>query len=113
LIASGGYTVREYASGVELLEAARTLHEGYILLDVDMPGVDGFAVHKALRDQSVDLPVIMMTGGGDLTILALKAGVERFMQKPFGRGELLFVLDQLSGRSRPAVRLPLAGQHCA
>ena len=39
----------------------------------------------------------MMTGSGDLTILALKAGVADFMQKPFGRGELLAVLGQLSG----------------
>jgi FixJ family two-component response regulator len=38
----------------------------------------------------------MMTGGGDLTILALKAGVTEFMQKPFGRAELLAVVDQLA-----------------
>jgi FixJ family two-component response regulator len=36
-----------------------------------------------------------MTGSGDLTVLALKAGAAEFMQKPFGRGELLSVLDQL------------------
>jgi two-component system response regulator FixJ len=102
LLAAGGHKVREYASGVELVAAAETLDQGCILLDVDMPGVDGFAVHRALRDRSVDLPVVMMTGGGDLTILALKAGVTEFMQKPFGRAELLGVLEQLALRPCPA-----------
>ena len=67
----------------------------YILLDINMPEPDGFAVQKALRDRAIGLPVIMMSGSGDLTVLALKAGVTDFMQKPFGRGELLSVLEQL------------------
>ena len=96
LLRSGGYTVKEYQSGTELLAAAKSLTDGYILLDVDMPGMDGFAVQRALREQSIRLPVILMTGGGDLTVLAFKAGAADFMQKPFGRSELLTVLDQLS-----------------
>jgi two-component system response regulator FixJ len=102
LLATGGYQVHQYASGLELLNAAETLDRGCILLDVDMPGADGFAVHKALRDKSVDLPVVMMTGGDDLTILALKAGVTEFIQKPFGRAELLAILDQLARAACPA-----------
>jgi len=95
LLVSGGYRVRQYASGTELLESAEPLEGGYILLDIDMPGADGFAVHKALTERSIDIPVIMMTGSGDLTVLALKAGAADFMQKPFGRGEILSVLAQL------------------
>ncbi|HVL78520.1 MAG TPA: response regulator [Sphingomicrobium sp.] len=95
VLASGGYRVREYASGRELLDSAERLEEGCILLDINMPGPDGFAVHKALSDKAIGLPVVMMTGSGDLTLLALKAGVADFMQKPFGRSELLSVLDQL------------------
>ena len=96
LLVSGGYAVREYNSGRALLEAAETLDNGYVQLDITMPEPDGFAVHKRLAERGVDLPVIMMTGSGDLTILALKAGVADFMQKPFGRGELLSVLEQVS-----------------
>jgi two-component system response regulator FixJ len=96
LLRSGGYTVKEYRSGTELLEAAGSLSNGYVLLDVDMPGKDGFAVQRALKDRSIRLPVILMTGSGDLTVLALKSGAADFMQKPFGRNELLAVLDQLS-----------------
>jgi two-component system, LuxR family, response regulator FixJ len=96
LLVSGGYEVREYASGKELLDAAEALEGGYVLLDINMPGVDGFGVTKALADRAIDVPVIMMTGSGDLTILALRAGVAQFMQKPFGRGELLSALDELA-----------------
>jgi CheY-like chemotaxis protein len=53
--------VREYASGDELLEAEE-LEIGFILLDIDMPGADGFAVHRALTERSIHMPVIMMTG---------------------------------------------------
>lgn len=95
LLRSGGYEVRQYGSGDELIAAAGALEPGVILLDVDMPGQDGFEVNRILTSLSNDLPVIMMTGSGDLTILALKAGATDFMQKPFGRAELLGVLDQL------------------
>jgi two-component system response regulator FixJ len=98
LLVSGGYSVKEYASGAELLDSADSLDGGYVLLDINMPEVDGFAVTRALADRSIDVPVVMMTGSGDLTVLALKAGVAQFMQKPFGRGELLSVLDRFSGR---------------
>ena len=104
LLVSGGYRVREYASGGELLDAAAAFGEhDCILLDINMPGADGFAVQRALADRSVRLPVIMMTGSGDLTILAFKAGVAEFMQKPFGRGELLSVLDQITTQQRANV----------
>lgn len=96
LLASGGYRVREYASGAELIAAADQLRDGCILLDINMPEPDGFAVAKALIDRAVDLPVVMMTGSGDLTLLAWKAGVSGFIPKPFGRSEILSVLDQVA-----------------
>jgi two-component system response regulator FixJ len=100
LLASGGYEVRQYASGAELIGAAHALDGGTVLLDVDMPEPDSFAVTRLLAERSIDVPVVMMTGAGDLTLLALRAGVAQFMQKPFGRTELLSVLDALSERPR-------------
>lgn len=94
LLISGGYTVRVYASGAELIDAAASLNTGCILLDVNMPGLDGFDVQKALGEREVHLPVVMMTGAGDLTLLAWKAGVAGFIPKPFGRSEILAVLEQ-------------------
>jgi two-component system response regulator FixJ len=102
LLVSGGYGVREYASGAALLDAAEAL-DGYVLLDINMPEPDGFAVKKALADRSIEVPVIMMTGSGDLTILAMRAGVAEFLQKPFGRGELLSALDQVTADQRANV----------
>lgn len=96
MLRSGGYLVREYRSGQELIDAAGSLRDGCILLDISMPGQDGFAVHRVLSERSVRLPVIMMTGSGDLTVLAMKAGASDFMQKPFGRSELLSVIEHLS-----------------
>ena len=100
LLASGGYSVREYGSGSELLAAADSIDGGCVLLDINMPDPDGFAVHRHLCERSIDAPVIMMTGSGDLTVLAFKSGAADFLQKPFGRCELLSVLDQLVPRAR-------------
>ena len=96
LLTSGGYRVQEYASGAELLDCAHGLGDGCILLDINMPEPDGFAVKKILASRAVHLPVIMMTGGGDLSMLAWKAGVDELMLKPFGRTELLAVLEQFA-----------------
>ena len=96
LLASGGYEVRQYESGEDLLDTVEPLSGACILLDITMPAPDGFAVHKTLSERSIDIPVIMMTGSGDLTVLALKAGVADFLQKPFGRGELLSVIAHLA-----------------
>ena len=98
LLESGGYRVRQYASGSELLEASDAIAGGCVLLDINMPEPDGFAVKRALAERSVDVPVVMMTGSGDLTVLALKSGAADFLQKPFDRCELLTVLDQLSAQ---------------
>ena len=95
LLNSGGYKVREYASGTQLIEAADQLQDGCILLDINMPETDGFAVAKALIEREIELPVVMMTGSGDLTLLAWKAGVSAFIPKPFGRTEILSVLEQV------------------
>ena len=98
VLESGGYRVRQYASGSELLEASEGITGGCVLLDINMPEPDGFAVQRALAERSVDVPVVMMTGSGDLTVLALKSGVADFLQKPFDRSELLTVLDQLTAQ---------------
>ena len=95
LIESGGYSVKQYRSGSELLKAAASIEEGCILLDINMPQPDGFAVQRTLAARGIKTPVILMTGSGDLTLLALRAGAADFMQKPFDRGELLSVLDDI------------------
>lgn len=96
LLVSGGYDVKEYGSGDAFLNAFNPTDTGFILLDINMPGLDGFSVQKILLNREIDLPVIMMTGSGDLTLLALRSGAIDLMQKPFGRSELLSVLERVS-----------------
>jgi two-component system response regulator FixJ len=99
VLQSGGYSVAQYSSGAEFLQIADGLTGGCILLDINMPEPDGFAVQRALTQMGIPLPVIMMTGSGDLTLLAMRAGVADFMQKPFDRGELLSVLSEVLPQS--------------
>ncbi len=96
MLKTAGFKVQPYASGAELLNGARTLDPGCILLDIRMPGMDGLEVQQALRDAGVSLPVIIMTGHGDvpLSVKAMKAGAVDFIEKPFEKAVLLSALEQ-------------------
>lgn len=106
MLKTSGYRVRPFVSGVELLKDARTLEPGCILLDIRMPGMDGLEVQQALREQGVALPVIIMTGHGDISVAvrAMKAGAVDFIEKPFEKAVLLSALDQGFSRLRTAER---------
>jgi FixJ family two-component response regulator len=100
LLESGGNVVKQYSSGTELLAKSCSIEEGFILLNINMPGLDGFAIQRELAGKGIRSPVILMTGAGDLTLLALKAGATDFMQKPFDRGQFLSALDDIGERRR-------------
>jgi two-component system response regulator FixJ len=95
MLKTSGYHVRTYAGGVELLKDVPNLEPGCILLDIRMPDMDGLEVHAALRDNGVTLPVIIMTGHGDvsLAVQAMKAGAVDFIEKPFEKAVLLSAID--------------------
>ncbi len=86
-----GYRVATYESGVSLLKAARHLDPGCILLDVRMPELDGLEVQHELAERGVSLPVVMLTGHGDVSVAvrAMKAGAIDFIEKPFEKSVLL------------------------
>jgi len=104
MLKTSGYQVRSYESGVELLKGHGDLIEGCILLDIRMPGMDGLEVQQALRDKGVTLPVIIMTGHGDvgLAVRAMKAGAIDFIEKPFEKATLLGAIEQGLNRLREA-----------
>ena len=95
MLKTSGFHVRTYQSGVELLKAAGNLEPGCILLDIRMPGMDGLEVQAALRHKGITLPVIIMTGHGDVTLAvqAMKAGALDFIEKPFEKAVLLSALE--------------------
>ncbi|HWU92278.1 MAG TPA: response regulator transcription factor [Sphingomicrobium sp.] len=97
---TSGFQVRVYESGGELLKRAPDLEPGCILLDIRMPGMDGLEVQEALQAKGVSLPVIIMTGHGDvsLAVRAMKSGAVDFIEKPFQKAVLLGAIEQAMGR---------------
>jgi two-component system response regulator FixJ len=95
LLRSHGYAAQIYGSGAEFVESARLL-SGCILLDLRMPEMDGFAVQAELARRDCDLPVILMTGHGDIpsAVRALKLGAVDFIEKPFEEEALIQSVEQ-------------------
>lgn len=91
LLEASGIPVCADASGEAFLLAAPGLRAGCVVTDVRMPGIDGLALQQRLADIGVRLPVIVMTGHGDIPIAvqALKAGAVDFIEKPFDDDVLL------------------------
>jgi len=91
MLRTAGFEVETYASGVDFLKVAQHVAPGCILLDVRMPGMDGLEVQARLRDSGVALPVIVLTGHGDvgIAVRAMKGGAIDFIEKPFEKAELL------------------------
>jgi two-component system response regulator FixJ len=89
LLESAGFVVRTYPDATTLLEVANGLH-GCVLTDVRMPEIDGLELQQRLGDGRVRLPVIVMTGQGDIPIAvrAMKAGAVDFLEKPFNDEQL-------------------------
>lgn len=91
LLDTAGFRVVSYDSSSAFLEAALGLSAGCVLLDIQMPGVDGLAVQARLNRLGVPLPVIVMTAHGDVAraVQAMKAGAVDFLEKPFDDETLL------------------------
>ena len=96
-----GYTVVEAGSGEEALEIYDSDSEGFdiALLDISMPGMDGFALCKELRRRSASLGIIMLTARAQEMdkVSGLMLGADDYITKPFGTNELL-------ARIRTAIR---------
>lgn len=91
MLKTSGFAVQPWASGVEFLREVRSVEPGCVLLDVRMPEMDGLEVQKALHERGVTMPVIILTGHGDIGIAvrAMKAGAVDFIEKPFEKDVLL------------------------
>jgi two-component system response regulator FixJ len=91
LLESAGLVTRTYKSATAILTAAAELTGGCILTDIRMPEIDGLALQRRLRELGCRLPVIVMTGHGDVPVAvqALKAGALDFLEKPFDDDRLL------------------------
>jgi two-component system OmpR family response regulator len=100
-LAEEGHPTDVAASGEEALWMAEAAHYDAIVLDVMLPGLDGFAVCRALRERKVWTPVLMLTARDALEdrIEGLDTGADDYLLKPFAFGELLARLRALVRRT--------------
>ena len=108
LLRTAGHVVYTWASGEAFL-AGMTAGPACVLLDVRMPGIDGPEVQRQLAARGLALPVIVMTGHGDIAtaVQAMKAGAIDFLEKPFESATLRKAL------ATAAERLATADSHQA
>ncbi len=107
-LAAEGYRVRSAADGVVGLELACTETFDLILLDVMMPGLDGFAVCRELRKRGRDMPVLMLTAKGQIDdrVEGLDSGADDYLLKPFSLKELLARIRALLRRHEREQAVP-------
>ena len=100
-------TVADFATCESFLVAYRPGREACLILDAYLPGMDGLALLKHLKQDGHPLPAIMITGNGDVQIAvqAMKAGAVDFIEKPIGRAELLTGVDRALGQARDSGKL--------
>ena len=91
LLATAGYRTIQFESGIAFLDSPDTGLGACVLLDVKMPGLDGLEVQRRLNDRGVMLPVVIITGHGDIAmaVQAMRAGAADFLEKPVSRNRLL------------------------
>lgn len=92
---TSGYSVTTWPSGAAFLKEVRHADHGCILLDIRMPEVDGLQVQQLLAERGVTMPIVIMTGHGDIGIAvrAMKAGAVDFLEKPFEKAALITAIE--------------------
>jgi len=85
LLSTAGFAVRVHDSAVAFLKVLPEVKDGCVVTDVRMPGIDGLELQRRLGELERRMPVIVMTGHGDvpLAVEAMKAGAVDFIEKPF------------------------------
>jgi two-component system OmpR family response regulator len=97
-----GFTVESVASGPEALALARNDAWSLLILDVNLPGIDGFSLCRKLRDAGDDVPVIFLTARDDPADLraGFSGGGDDYLTKPFSLEELVLRVDAVLRRGR-------------
>lgn len=117
LLDSADYAVTLYESALTFLDSMPNLPFGCIVSDVRMPGMDGMDLLKQLKSERARLPVVMMTGHGDvpLAVEAMKLGAIDFIEKPFDDDRLITMIDAAlqqasEGAKNEAITLDIAAR---
>ena len=117
LIRSMGLSVEAFESAQTFLSSCDPERSGCLVLDIRMPGMSGLEMQEELHRRSIDLPVIFITGHGDvaMAVRAMKLGAVDFIEKPFNDQQLLDRINQAlevdrAARAARAERATLASR---
>ncbi len=106
LLSSADFSVRLFESGHHFLDALSGIDFGCVVSDVRMPGIDGIELLKRLKAGRGTLPVVIMTGHGDvpLAVEAMKLGAVDFLEKPFEDDRLIGMIEMALKRAELGAR---------
>jgi len=95
ILEAASFQVSPFTSAHDFLDVVDGLAFGSVLLDVKMPGMDGLELLDRLRQRDIRLPVVMISGYGDISmaVKAVKAGAVDFIEKPFEPDELVAAIE--------------------
>lgn len=96
LLRVSGYAVASFTSATEFLARRVPDAAGCVVADLDMPGMDGLGLQTALADSDAPLPVVFLTGQGDIpaTVQAMRSGAEDFLTKTAPKEALLAAIER-------------------
>src|SRR5712671_6622585 len=101
LIRCAGWQPETFASAQEFLARPRVLAPSCLILDVNLPDLNGLDLQKRVAADRIDMPIIFITGYGDvpMTVRAMKGGAVEFLTKPFGDDVLVSAIRHAIERS--------------
>ena len=100
MLRATGYTVLCFASAADFLAKRPPCSAGCVVADLQMPGMDGMALQRALAGSDNPVPIVFLTGQGDIstTVLAIKHGAEDFLTKTAPKEALLAAIERALAR---------------
>jgi FixJ family two-component response regulator len=115
LIHLEGWRPEVFASATEFLASPKAAVPSCLVLDVNLPDLNGLELQRHVSDDRAEMPIIFITGFGDVptTVRAMKAGAAEFLTKPFGDEELLAAVRNALDRSRVALESKIKRQSLA
>lgn len=96
LLSTGGYRVETFDSAEQFLESGYIGHSGCLIVDFQMPGLNGLELQQRLADEMVDMPIIFLSGHGDIptSVRAMKDGAVDFLTKPVEADRLFEIVPE-------------------
>ncbi len=104
-----GYAVESYSSAVDFLAQRPMQAVGCVLADLQMPEMDGMALQQALAQSDNPLPIVFLTGHGDIptSVQAMRRGAEDFLIKTASKDDLLAAIERALARDKSERKLRL------